>query len=98
MTLNKVLFIHSHFKDGRSITHSHPYKKSNNKSSPVPHQHSECQYIQLSSLENLLATEDFKIEECAAFIETRISITTSSYFYSNHIPYILYRGPPMRIS
>ena len=95
MTLNKVFFTHSHFMDGRLITHSHPYKKSDNKSSSVPHQHSECQYIQLSNLENLLPLEDVKTTEIPAIIETRINTATSTYFYSRYLSNILYRGPPI---
>lgn len=94
LSLNKAFFTHTHYFNGQLITHAHPFKKSDKSSNPISHQHSECQYIQLSNLDNIPPTENTKIQEVFQVSETKIELNSIIVYYNNHPSDFLYRGPP----
>ncbi len=96
--MNKAFFTHTHYHNGQLITHAHPFKKSNKSSTPVSHQHSECQYIQLSNLDNFSQTEDVIVQEAFQIFESKIELPTIIVYYNNHPSDFLSRGPPSIIS
>ena len=98
LSLNKAFFTHTHYFNGQLITHAHPFKKSNKSSTPASHQHSECQYIQLSNLDNISPTENIKVQEIFQVFESNIELPSIIVYYNNHPSYFLTRGPPSIIS
>ncbi len=54
LTINNVLFLHSHqFDNGKIVTHAHPYNKSNDSAPIKSHHHSKTELIFLENLQLL---------------------------------------------
>ncbi len=83
-----MTFVHTHFVDNISVTHSHPFSKAHN------HTSSEYQMLQSVYLGAVLAPSEIVVESAPLtyhYTESYISEDTISSFYTHAIPA---RGPP----
>ncbi len=98
MSYNKAIYTHTHYSNGKIITHAHPYKKSDKSSTPISHQHSDYQYFQLDNLNTFSFADNFQTQENHQVFEIIIDLPIITIYNSDKHSDFLYRGPPLSIS
>lgn len=93
-----TLFSHTHYENGKAITHSHPYKPSNDDKSQS-HQHAQHEFVLISLLTHFFTTALFIVLSItAAKITTHILVRKREEAFlcnSLYLPCGM-RGPPIQ--
>ena len=98
MSYNKAIYSHTHYSNGRIITHAHPYNKSDKSSRPISHQHSDYQYFQLDNLNTFSFADNLQTQKNLQAFEIKTDLPIIVIYNSDQHSDFLYRGPPSRIS